>query len=159
MVSSYFGFEKKKVIQALRYHFISRKEIKLMIILINVFAIVSAALFFFKKIMPLPFLVSSVLWFAIMIAFWFALPAAIYKRSRTFRDRFRVMMDDSSFTLETDQGSKSWEWNKFSNWMESPLFFHLYFDSRSFFLIPKEAFQGDAEQQARKLIAQHIRKY
>jgi len=29
-------YEKGKVLQALRYHFISRREIKLMIILVNV---------------------------------------------------------------------------------------------------------------------------
>ena len=45
MVSEYFTYNKGKVIQALRYHFITRKEIKGMMILVNVFAIVSAALF------------------------------------------------------------------------------------------------------------------
>lgn len=158
MVSDYFTFEKNKVIQALRYHFISRKEIKVMIVLVNVFALVSAALYFFKKIHPLPFLMSSVLWFILMISFWYLLPSAVYKRSQTFKERFRVRLDDRQFTLETGNGSKSWEWNQFSGWMESPLFFHLYFNSRSFFIIPKEAFDGDDEHAARKLIAGHVRK-
>src|SRR6187402_3497553 len=80
MTSEFFTYNKGKVIQALRYHFITRKEIKLMMILVNVFAIVSAALFFFKKISPLAFLVSSVLWFGLMIAFWYLLPITIYKK-------------------------------------------------------------------------------
>jgi len=158
MESSYFAFEKQKVIQALRYHFISRKEIKVMIVLVNVFAIVSAALFFFKKIHALPFLLSSVLWFALMISFWFLLPSAVYKRSQTFKERFKVKLDDRHFTLETSVGDKSWEWNQFSSWMESPLFFHLYFNSRSFFIFPKDAFEGDGEHEARRIIASHIRK-
>lgn len=158
MISNYFEYDKRKVIQALRYHFISRKEIKVMIVLVNVFAILSAALFYFKKIHPLAFLVSSALWFILMIAFWYLLPFSVYKRSQTFRDRFRVKLDDRNFTLETERGGKSWEWTKFKNWMESPFFFHLYFDSRSFFIVPKEAFEADDEHGARKLIAANVRK-
>lgn len=55
MLSSPFTYEKAKVIQALRFHFISRREIKIMIILINVFAITSAILFYVKKLIPLLF--------------------------------------------------------------------------------------------------------
>ncbi|MEP6712165.1 MAG: YcxB family protein, partial [Ferruginibacter sp.] len=66
MESTFFTYNKGKVIQALRYHFISRPEIKIMMILVNVFAIFSAALYFFKLIKPMPFLVSSMLWFFLM---------------------------------------------------------------------------------------------
>ena len=45
-----FSYNKKQIIQGLRYHFISRREIKLMMILVNVFAIGSAVLFYTKKI-------------------------------------------------------------------------------------------------------------
>ena len=41
--------------------------------------------------------------------------------------------------------------------MESPHFFHLYFDNRSFFLIPKEAFEGDLEYEAAKKIRSKIK--
>ncbi len=156
MESQYFTYNKGKVIQALRYHFISRKEIKLMMILINVFAIVSAALFFSKKISPLAFLISSGLWVALMIIFWYALPVTIYKRSATFKDKFRAILGNNSFTIENDRGSKSWDWKEFASTMESPHFFHLYFDARSFFIIPKEAFAGDGEYEARKIFSQKI---
>ena len=52
----YFGYDKKQVIQALRYHFLTRPEIKILLILVNVFAILSAVLFGFDKIQPLAFL-------------------------------------------------------------------------------------------------------
>jgi hypothetical protein len=55
----YFGYEKPKVMQALRYHFISRPEIRIMLILVNVFAIASITLYAFKKVTPLAFLVGS----------------------------------------------------------------------------------------------------
>lgn len=156
MTSSFFTYNKQKVIQALRYHFITRREIKTMIILVNIFAILSAALFFFKKISPLAFLVSSILWFTLMIAFWFILPYSIYKKAATFRDGFKVSLEEQHLFLENDRGSKSWPWTAFSSFIESPHFFHLYFDSRSFFLIPKDAFQGDTVHAARTFLANKI---
>lgn len=156
MTSQYFTYEKGKVIQALRYHFISRKEIKFMMILVNVFAISSAALFFFKKISPLAFLISSVLWFAMMIAFWFFLPSMIYKKNSTFKDRFKATLDEDGFMIENERGSRGWQWNQFSTTLETPHFFHLYFDSRSFFIVPKEAFGGDDVHEARKMLREKI---
>lgn len=158
MTSSFFTYNKSKVIQALRYHFITRKEIKTMIILVNIFAILSAGLFFFKKISPLAFLVSSVLWFTLMLSFWFILPYSIYKKAATFKDGFKVSFEEQHLFLENDRGSKSWPWTAFSSFIESPHFFHLYFDSRSFFLIPKSAFDNDAVYDARKFLTNKIRK-
>jgi hypothetical protein len=157
MITSFFTYSKPKVIQALRYHFISRKEIKIMMILVNVFAIVSAALFYFKEISPFAFLVSSILWFFLMILFWFVLPNMVYKQAKTFRDRFKAYLSDTAFTIENDRSSRSWEWTEFSSWTESPYFFHLYFNPRSFFLIPKEAFEGDDEHEARKVFQVKIK--
>lgn len=127
-----------------------------MMILINLFAIVSAALFFSKKISPLAFLISSVLWMAMMVAFWFFLPGLIYKKSGTFKDSFKVTLGNTEFMLENERGSRSWPWTDFSATMESPHFFHLYFDSRSFFIIPKDAFPGDEEHEARKILSSKI---
>lgn len=158
MTSAFFSYSKPKVIQALRYHFITRKEIKTMMILVNVFAILSAGLFFFRKISPLAFLVSSVLWFSLMISFWFILPGMIYRKAKTFKDSFKVSFRDEDVFLENDRGSKSWPWTAFSSIIESPHFFHLYFDSRSFFLIPKEAFTPENIPEARKILHQKIKK-
>ncbi len=158
MVSSYFTYQKPKVIQALRYHFISRIEIKALLIAVNIFAIISAALFFFQKISPLAFLISSTLWFSLMIIFWFVMPALVYKNAHTFKDRFRAILSADNFTIENDRGSKDWPWQDFSNWIESPHFYHLYFNSRSFFIIPKDAFEGDDVHEARKIFAAKIRK-
>ena len=156
MVSEHFNYDKGKVIQALRYHFITRKEIKVMMIMVNVFAILSAALFFMRKVSPLAFLISSVLWFSLMIAFWFLLPIMIYKKSVTFRDRLKVTLGNDEFTIENERGRRSWPWKDFKTRLESPHFFHLYFDSRSFFIIPKEAFPGDALPAARDLLSAKI---
>ncbi|MEO6490390.1 MAG: YcxB family protein [Ferruginibacter sp.] len=158
MVSAYFTYDKPKVIQALRYHFISRMEIKVMMVLVNVFAILSAGLFFFKKISPFAFLMSSMLWFIMMVVFWFLLPTVIYKKAQTFKDSFRAILNEDEFAIENERGRRGWKWNDFSTWIESPHFFHLYFNSRSFFIIPKDAFVGDEEHAARKIFNAKIKK-
>lgn len=129
-----------------------------MMILVNVYAILSAALFYFKEISPLAFLLSSALWFILMILFWFLLPTIIYRKARVFKDRLRATLTGSYFEIENEKGSRNWEWPEFSTWIESPHFFHLYFNSRSFFIIPKDAFEGDEVHEARKIFSQKIRK-
>lgn len=153
------NYNKKQVIQALRYHFLSRKEIRFMIILVNIFALASAALFYFKKILPFAFLVGSLLWFVLIISFWFILPGTVYRRAATFQDRFTMDFEEDSFTLSNERGSRSWGWADLRNFMETPYFFHLYFDSRSFLLVPKDAF-ADSNQvhEMRQLLKKKVKK-
>ena len=158
MTSDFFTYDKNKVIQALRYHFITRKEIRIMMILVNIFAIASAALFYFKQILPLAFLISSVLWFVLMLLFWFILPHMIYRKADTFKDRFQAILSDNNFRIENERGGRNWEWNTFSTWVESPYFFHLYFNPRAFFIVPKDAFPGDDVHEARNILKAKIKK-
>jgi hypothetical protein len=159
MTSQFFTYNKGKVIQALRYHFITRKEIKALMIAVNIFAVLSAGLYFFHKIAPFAFLLSSLLWFVMMLLFWFLLPAMVYKRADTFKATLRVVLSSDEFIIETDRGGRnSWQWKAFNSTMESPHFLHVYFDSRSFFIIPKEAFSHEELIEAKKLLAQKIPK-
>ena len=147
------------VLQALRYHFISRREIKLLMILVNVFALLAAVLYALKLISPLPFLMSSVLWISMMVAFWIWLPAMIYRKSKTFKDEFTISIEENHFFIETSGGQKSWAWREFSSYYETPGFFHLYFDSKSFFLIPKDVFPEQEQlDSARTIFREHIKK-
>ncbi|WP_205509430.1 YcxB family protein [Longitalea arenae] len=154
-----FGYDKKQVIQALRYHFLMRPEIKVLLVLINVFAITSAVLFALKKIQAISFLIFSFLWFLLMLVIWRILPSSIYRRSHTFQDEFIMHFDDENVVLETAKGSKGWPWKQFSHFVESPYFFHLYFDARSFFLVPKDSFKSITDLQlARELLRKKIGK-
>ena len=124
-----FSYNKGQVIQALRYHFITRREIRLLIILVNVFAIFAAILFYAGKILPLAFLLSSVLWIGLMGAFWFFLPYSIYRKERTFKDHFKATLEPQHFFITNGKGGgRTWSWREFSNYLETPHFFHLYFD-------------------------------
>jgi YcxB-like protein len=155
----YFGYEKGQVMQALRYHFISRPEIRIMLILVNVFALGSITLYAFHKITPLAFLVGSFLWIVMMISLWFILPGVVYRRAETFKNRFSMNFEEDGFTLGHENGSRSWPWKALSSFIESPHFFHLYFDSRSFFLVPKNGCRDTEEvAELRKLLKEKIKK-
>jgi len=154
-----FGYNKRQVLDGLRGHFFARPEIKTMVIVINVFAILSAILFFFKKIQALPFLVFSVLWFCLWISIRRLLPLSIYKKSATFQDTFTLTLEDKGILLETRKGSQLWTWDDFSGFKETLYFFHIYFNARSFFMIPKDSFKDLSEiQAARKLLKERIAK-
>ncbi|MGV3529691.1 MAG: YcxB family protein [Flavisolibacter sp.] len=153
-----FSYNKNQVLQALRYHFLSRREIRFMIILVNIFALASAVLFYLKKILPFAFLVGSLLWFVLMISFWFILPGTVYRRSATFQDHFTMNFEEDSFTLGNERGSRSWGWNALKNFIETPHFFHLYFDARSFLLVPKNAFADTGQvYEMRQLLKKKLK--
>ncbi|KIC89165.1 YcxB family protein [Flavihumibacter sp. ZG627] len=154
-----FSYDKKQVIQALRYHFMTRPEIRILVILINVFTIAAALLLYMKKIHPFSFLIFSTLWLTLMLVVWIILPNSIYKRSHTFRDSFFLSFNEEEVVLQTERGNQSWPWQRFSKFVETPYFFHLYFNNRSFFLVPKDAFDNIPDQQAtRELIRNKIGK-
>jgi hypothetical protein len=155
----YFGYEKGQVMQALRYHFISRPEIRIMLILVNVFALTSITLYALKKITPMAFFIGSSLWIVLMISFWFILPGMVYRRAVTFKHNFSMDFKEDEFTLGHEKGSKTWPWATLKNHIESPHFFHLYFDSRSFILIPKNGCRDkDEVHELRQLLKEKVRK-
>lgn len=155
-----FGYEKGQVIQALRYHFISRPEIRIMIILVNVFALASITLYALGKITPMAFFVGSFLWVMLMISFMFILPGIVYRRAVTFKHSFSMDFTDEHFTLGHEGGgSKTWAWSALKSYLESPHFFHLYFDARSFFLVPKSGCKDlDEVHELRQLIKSKVKK-
>ncbi|MBC8033506.1 MAG: YcxB family protein [Chitinophagaceae bacterium] len=156
----YFGYEKKQVIQALRYHFLTKPEIRIVLILINVFAIGSAILFALGKVKPIAFLLFSLMWFILMLAIWSMLPRNIYRKSQTFKDEFSMTFDQDGVVLKNERGNmQNWAWQNFTHYLESPFFFHLYFNTRSFFLVPKDAFEDITTlQEIKGLIRSKLKK-
>jgi hypothetical protein len=153
-----FGYDKKQVLDGLRGHFFGRPEIRIMAIIINVFAILSAVLFSLKKIQALPFLLFSLLWIILWISIRRLLPLSIYKRSATFQDTFTLTLEEQGILLQTKRGTQLWAWNDFSGFKETAYFFHVYFSARSFFMIPKDSFKDITEiQEARKLLKERIK--
>ena len=155
----HFEYEKKQVMSALRHHFISRPEIKILLIVVNLFTILTAILFYMHKIQPVSFLLFSIMWFVLLITFWTILPLSVYKKSYTFQDRFSMDFSDNEVFLQTQRGSHTWAWKDFSSFLETPFFFHLYFNSRAFFLVPKDAFNDlESLQETRNLLKRKLSK-
>jgi hypothetical protein len=154
-----FGYNKRQVLSGLRGHFFGRPEIRILVIVINIFALVSAILFALKKIQALPFLIFSLLWFCLWITIQRLLPLSIYKRSATFQDTFTLTIEDKGLLLQTSKGQQLWQWDRFSGFKETLYFFHVYFNSRAFFMIPKDSFKDITEiQAARKMLKEKIKK-
>lgn len=151
-----FSYDKAKTIQALRYHFLSRKEIKAMMVIVNVFAIVAALLFYTKKIRPEPFLMGTCIWILMMISIWYVLPLSIFKKSNTFLESFSILISESEIRLYNDKGFVDWHWKSFAKYFESPHFFHLYFNEKSFFLIPKEFMTEEMKHDFRGILKTKI---
>jgi hypothetical protein len=153
-----FSYTKNKVLQALRYHFIAQSEIQVMFIVIIIFDLISAILYFNGKIRPEPFLIGAFVWFVFILSFWFFMPYTVYKRSATFRETFTIAFQPLYVSLENKQGRVEWEWNRFIKYFESPNFFHLYFSAKAFFLVPKENLDRDQQHELRILLSSHIKK-
>src|SRR5580704_7484660 len=113
----YFSYDKKQVLQALRYHFITRPEIKILLIIVNIFTIISAVLVYLHKIQPISFLIFSVLWFVLILFIWRILPSGIYKKSKTFQDNFSMSIDEKQVLLDTSRGNQAWQWKDFSSFI------------------------------------------
>lgn len=141
----------------MRYHFLMRPEIKILLVFVNLFAILSAFLFYKKELQPVSFLAFSLLWFLLMLVIWRFLPISIYRKSATFKDHFILHLESDQMVLETERGTRAWSWPEFSYFIESHYYFHLYFDERSFFLVPKDAFTDlPALQAARELLRSKV---
>lgn len=130
-----------------------------MLILVNVFALASVTLYALGKITPMAFFVGSFLWIMLMVSFWFILPGMVYRRAVTFKHNFSMDFKEEGFTLGHEKGSKTWAWTALKNFIESPHFFHLYFDSRSFILVPKSGCKdGDEIFELRQLLKAKVKK-
>ena len=152
-----FSYTKSKVLQALRYHFIAQKEIRVMFIVIIVFDLIAGTLYFSGKIRPEPFLTGAFIWFIFILSFWFFMPLTVYKKSSTFREAFTIAFQPTYVSLETTQGRVEWEWSRFIRYFESPNFFHLYFSQKAFFLVPKDSLDKTKQSDLRGILNTHIK--
>jgi hypothetical protein len=135
-----FTYDKKSVLRAIRYHFFSKKDIRILLLAVNIFTLLSGVLYFFQIVQPLPFLICSFLWFSLMLSFWVILPQNIYRNSKTFQEFLMVDIREDKLIIHHSAGTKEWPYNAFQQVKETPDYFYLYLDERSFFLIPMLAF-------------------
>lgn len=146
------SYIKNEVLQALRYHFIKQTEIKSLMVIVNLYAIVTAVLLFMKKIRPEPFLLGSVLWLVLMAFFWYVLPTLFYKKTALFKEQWEFSFNEKEATLVSSIGEASWGWETVTHYFESPHFFHFYFGPKSFFIIPKSTISVEDQHHIRGIL-------
>ncbi|MBM3431401.1 MAG: YcxB family protein [Bacteroidetes bacterium] len=151
-----FAYDKRQVMQALRYHFISRLEIRLLIIAVNVFAVGSVVLYALGKVTPFAFLLSSCLWLVLTIALWWFLPWVVYRQTKAFQFDFEMQFSKSGVELFREGRGNAWQWQSLHSWRETPFFFHLYFTAQSFWLVPKEALEDAQRLQLRNWLREKV---
>ncbi len=152
-----FSYDKKKTIQALRYHFISKNDIRILMIVVNVFAVVAAILFYTKKVRPEPFLLGSCVWIFMMVGIWYILPNSIYKKTASFQQQFIAHLNEEYLVFENENGQASWQWNQFEKFLETPYFFHFYFNNKSFLLLPKDEIGDEMRHEIRGILNRNIK--
>jgi hypothetical protein len=121
-------------------------------IIVNVYAIVTAILLFMKKIRPEPFLLGSLLWIVLMIFFWYILPNLFYKKTTLFKEKWEFSFNQEEAKLISSLGEASWGWKTVTHYFESPYFFHFYFGPKSFFIIPKSTISIEDQHQIRGIL-------
>jgi hypothetical protein len=116
---------------------------------VNVYAIVTAILLYYKKIRPELFLLGSVLWIVLMLLFWYILPWWFFKKTDLFKYQWQFSFNQQGANLVCPQGEAAWNWLEVKHYFESPAFFHFYFGPKSFFIIPKEPFSFEEQHEIR----------
>jgi amino acid transporter len=149
-------YNKNQTLQALRFHFISKREIKILLIVVNLFAITAAILFYSKKIRPEPFLLGTCVWLLLMVGIWFLLPITVFNKTALFKQQFIASLNESCLRFEAENSYSEWLWTEFKSYTESPNFFHLYLNERSFLLLPSAELTQDVRQEIRAILRNHI---
>jgi hypothetical protein len=62
----------------------------------------------------------------------------------------------TGFELNHEGKGNAWTWESLQRWKETPFFFHLYFDPRSFWLVPKDALSDEDRVQLRQWLNEFV---
>lgn len=148
-----FTYKKEEVINALRFHFLRRGEIKVFRNTLVILLLATVIGYVFRMVNFNAMLGIVLMMVILGWAFWYLLPVSTYNKAATFRDNIRLRYNDEGMAIATGNGERSLSWRNFSQIVETQSFFFLYRDKRSFFLIPTSAFESqEAHQQFRELM-------
>lgn len=155
-----FTYKKEEVINALRFHFLRRGEIKVFRNTLIILLLATVIGYVFRMVNFNAMLGIVVMMVILGWAFWYLLPVSTYNKAATFRDNIRLRYNEDGMAIVSGHGERSLSWRSFTQIVETQSFFFLYRDKRSFFLIPTSAFENDeAHQQFRELMQKTFSNY
>lgn len=156
-----FSYNKTEVINALRFHFLSRRETMILKVLCAVLFIFSLW-GYWTSIVSYGLLVAVFIVIVLLTAiFWFVLPSSIYKKAKTFQEpSIKLQYNSEGMAIGTHAGARHLPWQSFHRVIETSDFFYLYRNTNSFFLIPVDAFSDESKRKSFSYILRdHIKNY
>lgn len=143
-----FSYNKEDVLNALRYHFSRRGEIKVFRNTLCILLLAALAGFFFRVVTPNALIGIIAMVALIVWAFWYVLPLSTYNKAATFKDEIRLKYSEEGLLISTraSDHQRQLSWNNFTQLVETRKFFFLYRDKKSFLLIPTSAFENEDER-------------
>lgn len=135
-----FSYKKNEVLNALRYHFLHRGEVRVFQITLLIFVLFTITGYLLHVVNRNALAGVTGMTMLIVWAFWYVLPVSTYNKAATFQDSIRLRVNEDGLTISTsDGGDRSVGWQRFSQVVETSKFIYLYRDKKSFFLIPLSA--------------------
>ncbi|HVB02114.1 MAG TPA: YcxB family protein [Chitinophagaceae bacterium] len=142
-----FCYNKEEVIQALRFHFLHKGEIKVFRITLLIL-LMFAVLGYLVQLVTFAAMTGVIIMMVLLtIAFWFLLPISIYNRAATFRESIDLLCNEEGMVIGTRSGERHILWKHFHRIVETDQFFFLYRTNQSFFLIPMQAFKSQLDRE------------
>ncbi|HEU4553341.1 MAG TPA: YcxB family protein [Chitinophaga sp.] len=144
-----FSYNKEDVLNALRYHFMQRGEVKVYRTTLAILLLVTLLGYLFHLV-NFSALIGIVAMVAIIVwAFWYLLPLSTYNKAATFKDEIKLLYSEEGLFISTrsSEHQRQLYWNHFTRLVETRKFFFLYRDKKSFLLIPTSAFENDAARK------------
>ncbi len=140
-----FSYNKEDVLNALRYHFMRRGEIKVFRNTLCILLLLALTGFFFHLVTPSALIGIIAMVAVITWAFWYLLPVSTYNKAATFKDEIKLGYSEEGLQISTraSDHQRQLYWNNFTRIVETSKFFFLYRDRKSFLLIPTSAFESD----------------
>lgn len=154
-----FSYNREDVLNALRYHFLQRGEIKVFRNALVILLLATLAGYFFSLVTTNTLIGISAMVVLLLWVFWYLLPVSTYNKAATFKDQIRLHFSEEGMAISTraSEHQRQISWNNFTQVVETKKFFFLYRDKKSFFLIPTSAFETeDARRKFGHLIREKI---
>lgn len=144
-----FSYNKDEVLNALRYHFLQRGEIKVFRNTLFILLAFTLAGYAYRIVTVGALVGIASMSVVIVLVFWYMLPVSIYNKAATFKDDIHMNYSEDGIVISTRNSDvdKRLSWTGFTAVVRAKNFFFLYRGKKNFFLVPTSAFKSEAAQK------------
>ena len=122
-----FSYNKEEVLNALRYHFLQRGEIKVFRNTLFILLAFTLAGFAYRLVTVGALICIASMVVLIVLVFWYMLPVSIYNKANTFKDDIHLNYSEEGITISTrsSEVEKQLSWKNFTQLVEAKNFIFL----------------------------------